>query len=980
MQHLSPFRLALAMPGVNSNVLFCTNDPADSFCRARQACVAAALCCLLLSMPLRAEICDQEVGRLVFGPTTAIAILDDHAFVGRGALISVFDVTSDSRDSVADVSLPGIVIDLKVRDDTLYALTNKGLHLLDVDDPTSPLRSTEVLLELDPSLVGIDYTSSRGLLLVAEDHAVVVATQASGGFGFWVIDLVLPNPSVVFQTQTFSFGPGPAAHSGDGALFHGGSGFVWVDLSEPATPVFVNVPDTAETDFVANSGVEDIEHLGGRQFAVLNRGDFAAVGVELVAMDFSQPLTPVIDWRWELAGADAFVGANDIEAQGDRLYVAASDLFNVERPPSIVVLDISDRTDPSEFATFRLDEYDAACGLAGARCEAKFFRLAVSDSWAAMLGTLKHTEGIMVVDGAAPSLATGARFIPVRNDVSGVASVLTEGNLLFVNSGSFSTRLYDISNARRPVLLPFGANGLDGEVVAVDGSTVYTKRALPFSPPELNSFEMQPSGGFAFLGQLSNNFRGSFEVVGTRGFSSGQQISTGQVGVEVFDLSDPSNVTNLGTIVVAASAIHQIAVVGNTLFVAHSEGLLGVDISNPASPIETPLFDDPANGLVADGDQLFVVRQVDQSTAVLETWDVQDPAVPQKLAESDFSLSLLAGLGTEFLDKKVLLHREVKAIYASVPAGLRVIGFENPLQLEDLGLIETAVWPGRIASERDHLYAPLGPAGVKILACPRVTTSCAADPSVLCLGDDRFSVQVDWLSPAGQQGVGMPVQLTSDTGYFWFFNESNVEMVIKVLDACSFNDRFWVYAGGLTDVEVSMTVSDLLTGEVASYSNPQGTPFRPIQDTDALATCFAESPVTGGEGPIGQRAEIQPAEIQPAEMGSGSILSLGVGGRFEVMVDWSTPGGQQGVGMPVQLTSDTGYFWFFNESNVEVVIKVLDACSFNSRFWVYAGGLTDVDVSMTVTDTQTGVFNTYRNPQGTPFQPIQSTDAFDTCP
>jgi hypothetical protein len=34
---------------------------------------------------------------------------------------------------------------------------------------------------------------------------------------------------------------------------------------------------------------------------------------------------------------------------------------------------------------------------------------------------------------------------------------------------------------------------------------------------------------------------------------------------------------------------------------------------------------------------------------------------------------------------------------------------------------------------------------------------------------------------------------------------------------------------------------------------------------------------------------------------------------------------------------------------------------------------------ITVTDTVTGVFNTYTNPQGAPFQPIQDTQAFATC-
>jgi hypothetical protein len=59
---------------------------------------------------------------------------------------------------------------------------------------------------------------------------------------------------------------------------------------------------------------------------------------------------------------------------------------------------------------------------------------------------------------------------------------------------------------------------------------------------------------------------------------------------------------------------------------------------------------------------------------------------------------------------------------------------------------------------------------------------------------------------------------------------------------------------------------------------------------------------------------------------------------------------------------------------------VLNACSFNNRYWVFAGGLTDVRTVVTVTDTQRDKVKTYINPQGSPWQPIQDTQAFATCP
>ena len=85
-----------------------------------------------------------------------------------------------------------------------------------------------------------------------------------------------------------------------------------------------------------------------------------------------------------------------------------------------------------------------------------------------------------------------------------------------------------------------------------------------------------------------------------------------------------------------------------------------------------------------------------------------------------------------------------------------------------------------------------------------------------------------------RERTGQAVGLTADAGYFTLFDASNVEMLVKVVDGCGFNRRFWTFAGGLTDVNVVMTVTDTQTGAVKNYTNPQGTPFQPIQDTDGI--------------------------------------------------------------------------------------------------------------------------------------------------
>jgi hypothetical protein len=113
---------------------------------------------------------------------------------------------------------------------------------------------------------------------------------------------------------------------------------------------------------------------------------------------------------------------------------------------------------------------------------------------------------------------------------------------------------------------------------------------------------------------------------------------------------------------------------------------------------------------------------------------------------------------------------------------------------------------------------------------------CIRDPTTLCLNGGRFRVRVVWTRMDQSTGPGMGVPLTGDSGYFWFFNAANIELVVKVLDACAIAPgRFWVFAGGLTNVGVVMTVEDRQTGAVRTYTNPLGTPFAPLQDTAAFS-------------------------------------------------------------------------------------------------------------------------------------------------
>jgi PKD repeat protein len=113
---------------------------------------------------------------------------------------------------------------------------------------------------------------------------------------------------------------------------------------------------------------------------------------------------------------------------------------------------------------------------------------------------------------------------------------------------------------------------------------------------------------------------------------------------------------------------------------------------------------------------------------------------------------------------------------------------------------------------------------------------CVPAAHTLCVGNGRFSVSADWTKPDGTSGQGDAVQLTSDSGYFWFFQASNTEVVVKVLNGCSITGAYWVFAAGLTNVQVVLNVKDEQTGVIYTNTNAQGVAYVPVQDTGALPT------------------------------------------------------------------------------------------------------------------------------------------------
>jgi hypothetical protein len=287
--------------------------------------------------------------------------------------------------------------------------------------------------------------------------------------------------------------------------------------------------------------------------------------------------------------------------------------------------------------------------------------------------------------------------------------------------------------------------------------------------------------------------------------------------------------------------------------------------------------------------------------------------------------------------------------------------FEMPLPASGQRLFKSpaSAWPGQFLAlwyGLDFVTTPIP----EPLAAQIFTLDCGADQDTLCLRDGRFRAEVSWRDHQGNTGVGQPVPLGDDTGTFWFFSSSNAELFVKILDGQGVNGRFWVFYGSLSDVEYTIRIEDTVTGQVRTYQNPSGN-MASHADVEAFPDAASGA------------ASLLPRSVQPAAKpliepilcayGADALCLLGM--EYQVTVDFVDPlTGQTRTARGFAFSQESGAFWFFDQGNIELFVKVLDGSALNGHAWVFHAALTDVDYTLTVTHAPTRVVWQYHNPRG----------------
>ncbi|MFY9825884.1 MAG: hypothetical protein WAM82_31225 [Thermoanaerobaculia bacterium] len=118
-------------------------------------------------------------------------------------------------------------------------------------------------------------------------------------------------------------------------------------------------------------------------------------------------------------------------------------------------------------------------------------------------------------------------------------------------------------------------------------------------------------------------------------------------------------------------------------------------------------------------------------------------------------------------------------------------------------------------------------------------TACLESTDTACLQLGRFEVKVTWQT-ASSTGSGHVMAFNGpraegdESVFWWFFSPTNFEMGVKVLNACSFNGKYWVYLSGLTDQGWTVHVRDSKTGANQVYTNALGHLSSTFADTSAF--------------------------------------------------------------------------------------------------------------------------------------------------
>jgi PKD repeat protein len=238
-------------------------------------------------------------------------------------------------------------------------------------------------------------------------------------------------------------------------------------------------------------------------------------------------------------------------------------------------------------------------------------------------------------------------------------------------------------------------------------------------------------------------------------------------------------------------------------------------------------------------------------------------------------------------------------------------------------------------------------------------------PTQICVNkgtNARYGVTLSAKNPTpGKPAIaGTAVGQSGQFGFFSFpeltGDATNPEVMVKVMDGPS--GKPWVFYAGLTNLDYTISVQDRQGSFTKSYhvAPPAGGSLLSIGDYD----------VDGATSPSCLPTETRLSVAAPSSCATTSS-QLCLLDRFKVTLTATdrARSGQSGPGQALASSKAFGMFstpFISDNTDIQGFIKMVDARPVDGHFWVFLGGLTDMELTYTVTDTLTGAQNIYTKP------------------
>lgn len=411
----------------------------------------------------------------------------------------------------------------------------------------------------------------------------------------------------------------------------GESGLRVVDVSVPTKPVEIGFYETPD-------------HISG--LAVVDNRVYLAGGEGLRILDVSEPTAPV-----ELGFcAITQVVSTDVVVRGDKAYVTTTSSTFFRGGLSIV--DVSDPATPAEISRLNLSDLYAA------------LEAGLVDDWVFIAGS----GGLPIVDAADPARPAQSSLVVKRSDDQEVmvTGLDVAGHYLYLTDAGSGLHIADISDPTRPfevgfIPLPQPANDVDvaaGYAYVVGGSGLHIfDVADPTAPTQAGQYlapggvvrQVAGQGDYIYVAAnntlnvvdvshpalpvqagrytVPNEIRG-VAVQANYLYLAEEDCKNGCQGkIHILDISNPVSLAEVSSYDPLGRA-SSIAVAGNYAYVS-KEGLLIVDISNPAKPTQVAYAETlPGNVAAVAGDYAYAIG----GKSGLHVIDISNPAAPTEVA------------------------------------------------------------------------------------------------------------------------------------------------------------------------------------------------------------------------------------------------------------------------------------------------------------------------------------------------------------